>query len=46
MRIALEDLDLKRVVVVHPGVKHFPLSAEVDAVPLSLLGGHGSIFPK
>lgn len=46
IRIALEDLDLKRVVVVHPGVKHFPLSAEVDAVPLSLLGGHGSIFPE
>lgn len=45
MRIALEDLGLKRVVVVHPGVKRFPLSEQVDAVPLSVLGKQGSIFP-
>ena len=42
--IALEDLGLKRVTVVHPGVKRFPLSEQVEAVPLSVLGGRGSIF--
>ena len=44
-RIALEDLELKRVAVVHPGVKRFPLSEQVEAVPLSALDGRGSIFP-
>jgi hypothetical protein len=44
--IALEDLGLARVAVVHPGVKRFPLSEQVEAVPLSVLGGGGSIFPS
>lgn len=42
--IALEDLGLKRVAVVHPGVKRFALSEHVEAVPLSVLSGSGSIF--
>jgi len=42
--IALEDLGLKQVAVVHPGGKRFPLSKHVEAVPLSVLGGGGSIF--
>ncbi len=42
--MALEDLGLKRVSIVHPGVKRFPLSDRVEAVPLSVLGGPGSIF--
>lgn len=46
MRIALEDLGLKRIAVLHPGVRQFPLSEQVDAVPLSVLGEQGSIFPK
>ncbi len=44
--IALEDLGIKRVAVVHPGVKRFPLSEQVEAVPLSALGGRGSIFER
>ena len=42
--IALEDLGLKQVAVVHPGGKRFPLSTHVEAVPLSVVGGDGSIF--
>lgn len=42
--IALEDLGLERVAVVHPGVKRFPLSEQVEVVPLSVLGGRGRIF--
>ena len=42
--IALEDLGLERVAVVYPGVKRFPLSEQVEAVPLSVLGGRGSVF--
>jgi len=46
MGIALEDLGLKRIAVVHPGVKRFPLSEHVEAVPLSALDGGGSIFAQ
>ena len=42
--IALQDLGLKRVAVVHPGVQRFPLSEHVEAVPLSVLSGTDSIF--
>lgn len=44
--IALEDLGLKRVAVIHPGVKRFPLSEQVEAVPLSVLSGRESIFER
>ena len=44
IRIAMEDLGLERVSVVHPGVKRFPLAERVEAVPLSELCGHRSIF--
>jgi uncharacterized protein len=44
--IALEDLALKRIAIVYPGVKRFALSEQVEAVPLSALGGGGSIFPR
>ena len=44
IRIAMEDLGLERVAVVHPGVKRFPLAELVEAVPLSDLGDHRSIF--
>jgi uncharacterized protein len=43
-RIALEDLGLKRIAIVYPGVKRFPLSEQVEAVPLSVLGAGGSLF--
>ena len=42
--IALKDLGLKRVAVIHPGVKRFPLSQQVEALPLSVLAGPASIF--
>ncbi len=42
--IALEDLGLDRVAVVYPGVKRFPLSEQVEAVPLAVMGGRGSVF--
>jgi uncharacterized protein len=42
--IALEDLGLKRIAIVYPGVKRFPLSEQVEAVPLSVLGAGGSLF--
>jgi len=39
--IALEDLGLERVAVVYPGVKRLPLSGQVEAVPLAVMGGRG-----
>jgi len=42
--IAMEDLGLERVAVVYPGVKRFPLSEQVEAVPLAVMGGRGSVF--
>ncbi len=44
--IALADLGLKRVALVYPGVKRFPLSEQVEAVPLSALDGRESIFVR
>ncbi len=44
IRIAQEDLGLTRVAVVHPGVKRYPLSEAVEAVPLSELARPGSLF--
>lgn len=37
IRSAMETLDLDRVIVVHAGEHRFPLSAEVDAVPVAQL---------
>lgn len=34
MRIALKDLRLDRLLVIHPGDKRYPLSTRVEAVPL------------
>jgi len=42
--IALEDLRLRRVAVLYPGVKRFPLSGNVEAVPSSVLAEAGSVF--
>ena len=44
IRIAQEDLGLTRVAVVHPGVKRYPLSEAVEAVPLGDLARPGSLF--
>jgi predicted AAA+ superfamily ATPase len=37
IRIALDDLKLKRVLVIYPGIKRFPLASQVYAVPLQWL---------
>lgn len=37
IRIALDDLKLKRVLVVYPGIQRFPLASQVEAVPLQNL---------
>lgn len=45
IRIAREDLGLIRVAVVYPGTKRFPLSEEVEAVPLSVLAEGDPVLP-
>ncbi len=45
IRIALEDLGLARVAVLHPGVKRFRIAERVEAVPFSALS-KASIFPE
>jgi len=37
IRIALDDLKLKHVFVIYPGIKRFPLASQVEAVPLQTL---------
>jgi hypothetical protein len=37
IRIALDDLKLKHVFVIYPGIKRFPLGRQVEAVPLQEL---------
>lgn len=44
IRIALEDLALDRVVVVHPGQKQYPLSDRVESVPLAVAGLGQGLF--
>lgn len=34
-RIALTDLKLEKIIIVYPGVKRFPLSEQVEVVPLA-----------
>ncbi len=34
IRIALEDLGLKKVVIIYPGTKRYPLGEQVEVVPL------------
>jgi predicted AAA+ superfamily ATPase len=44
IRIAREDLGLERVAVVHPGIKRYPISDDVEAVPLSALAEGDPLF--
>jgi hypothetical protein len=44
IRIALESLELQKVAVLYPGTRRYPLSAQVDAVPLRTLTEDSSIF--
>ncbi|MCA1766265.1 MAG: ATP-binding protein [Desulfobulbaceae bacterium] len=45
IRIALDDLGLKRVLVVYPGNKRFPLADRVEAVPLRTLAEGTTLLP-
>lgn len=42
IRIALKDLALQRVAVLYPGTKRYPLTDQVEAVPLQSLAEAGS----
>ncbi len=44
IRIALEDLALKAVIVLYPGSKRFPLAEQVEAVPLKAIAGGNPLF--
>lgn len=44
IRIALDDLSLERVAIIHPGTKRFSLGETVEAVPLSALAGAEGLF--
>lgn len=44
IRIALADLELSRVAVIHPGEKRYPIGERVEAVPLSDLGSGRRLF--
>lgn len=44
IRIALEDLGLERIAVIYPGNKRFPLSVNVEAIPLDELGQGQQLF--
>jgi predicted AAA+ superfamily ATPase len=45
IRHALSDLGLRRVAVIYPGRKCFPLAEQVEAVPLRSLSDGKSLFP-
>jgi uncharacterized protein len=45
IRIARTDLGLERVAVLYPGNKRYPISGEVEAVPLEALASGQHIFP-
>ena len=44
IRIALEDLGLERIAVIYPGNTRFPLSDNVEAIPLDDLGKGQQLF--
>jgi uncharacterized protein len=44
IRIALNDLKLKHVFVIYPGVQRFPLASQVEAVPLLTLSRGASLL--
>jgi predicted AAA+ superfamily ATPase len=46
IRIALEDLGLERVAVVHPGGRRYPIADRVEAVPLGALAEPGGLFAE
>jgi predicted AAA+ superfamily ATPase len=45
IRIATEDLGLKHVTVIYPGVQRFPLADRVEALPLREFAAGKPLFP-
>jgi len=46
IRIALDDLKLKHVFVIYPGIQRFPLESQVEAVPLQALSKGMSLLAE
>ncbi len=46
IRIALEDLKFKFVIVLYPGVQRFPLANQVEAVPVKTLAEGVSLLDR
>jgi len=46
IRTALEDLGLDKVAVVYPGMRRYPITDRVEAIPLAELAGSGGLFGK
>jgi len=46
IRIALDDLKLKHVFVIYPGIQRFPLASQVEAVPLQVLSKGVSLLDE
>lgn len=46
IRIALDDLKLKHVFVIYPGIQRFPLRRQVEAVPLQALSSGESLLDE
>jgi len=46
IRIALDDLKLKHVFVIYPGIQRFPLASQVEAVPLHVLSKGVSLLDE
>lgn len=46
IRIAMADLGLKRVAVIHPGDRRYPLAEGIEAVPASQLASPGRLFSE
>jgi predicted AAA+ superfamily ATPase len=46
IRMALEELGLERVAVIYPGAKRYPLTAGVEAVPLTTLAEPGTVVRR
>jgi hypothetical protein len=44
IRIALDDLKLKSVFIIYPGIQRFPLTRQVEAVPLKSLSKGTSLL--
>lgn len=44
MRIALDDLGLKRLLVIYPGTRRYPIAERAEAIPLQALAEDESLF--